>query len=88
MAQHCVRLPGETDRFLDLAYPEAMVGIEAVSWTWHAQRSDWVKDRTRNNGLIAVGWRMVEITWEQRRRQPAQIVELVRQTLALAATPG
>ena len=88
VAQHCVQLLGEKDRYLDLAYPQAMVGIEAVSWTWHAQRSDWAKDRTRNNALIAAGWRMLEITWEQRRRQPAQIVELVRQTLALASSTG
>lgn len=75
--QHCVILLDGSERYLDLAYPIDRVGIEAVSWMWHAQHSDWVADQERNNALAAVGWRMIGVTWQQRRDRPETIAAAV-----------
>ena len=87
VTQHPVLLADGSKRFLDLAYPDALLGIEAVSWEWHAQRSDWAADQERNNGLAAIGWRMVGVTWDQRRHRPDSIASAVRAALAWRSSP-
>ena len=87
VTQHPVLLADGSKRFLDLAYPDARLGIEAVSWEWHAQRSDWAADQERNNGLAAIGWRMVGVTWDQRRHRPDSIASAVRAALAWRSSP-
>ncbi len=72
-------------RFLDLAYPAHRVAIELDSWQWHAQRSDWSADHTRNSTLTAMGWRILHITWDDLVYRPEYVVKLVSQALGLAA---
>jgi very-short-patch-repair endonuclease len=61
--QHLVRLPGGALARLDFAYPDAMLGIEADGYRWHSGREAWSDDRTRTNGLVGVGWRILHTTW-------------------------
>ena len=80
-----VVLPSGDKRYVDLAYADELVGVEPAGFRWHNGRRQWATDLTRNNELIAVGWRLIPVTWEQRRRGPNVIVQTVRGALASAA---
>ena len=62
---------------MDFAYPELLVGIEADSYRHHSSRTDWARDRTRNNLLVAIGWRILPVTWEDLVDRPAELVALI-----------
>lgn len=60
--QHLVVGPDGQPMFLDLAYPEHLVGIELDGWAFHNQRSDFDRDRRRRNALTLLGWRIYQFT--------------------------
>jgi len=62
--QYEVALPGGRRAFLDFAYPEVKLGLEADSYRHHSSRIDWGRDHTRNRLLTAVGWRILPVTWD------------------------
>ena len=71
-------------RYVDLAYPDALVGVEPAGYRWHSGRRQWATDLTRNNELIRLGWRLIPVTWEQRRTGRDAVVQTVRGALAAA----
>ena len=73
VAQFKVVLPGGRVVFLDFAYPDAKLALEADSFIWHATREAWRRDRARNNELIADGWSILPITWDLIVRHPGQL---------------
>ena len=75
-------------RYVDLAYPELLVGVEPAGYRWHNGRRQWATDLTRNHELIRLGWRLIPVSWEQRRKGHVVIVETVRGALAAAARTG
>lgn len=79
--QFRVNLPNGEERFLDFAYPEVMLAIEADSYTWHAARLAWEADRERNNQLVAVGWSFLPLTWGAVRYDPKGVARKVRDSL-------
>ena len=66
MRQHTV-VTTSGDRHIDLAYPQARIGIEPAGFKWHASRTAWASDLTRNDSLAAIGWLIFGVTWEERR---------------------
>jgi len=81
MPQFRVTLPSGEERFLDFAYPEVKLAIEADSYTWHAARRSWEEDRERNNELVALGWSFLPLTWSAVRYDPAGVARKVRDSL-------
>jgi len=79
--QFRVVLPNGGERFLDFAYPEVRLAIEADSYIWHASREAWEKDRERNNDLVALGWSFLLLTWDTVRYLPAEAATKVRDSL-------
>jgi very-short-patch-repair endonuclease len=79
--QHEVRLDGGRRAFLDFAYPDVLFAIEADSYRHHSSRTDWSRDRTRNNLLIAAGWRILPVTWDDLVLRPTELVALVARGL-------
>ena len=75
-------LPGGKLAVLDVAYPDFRVGIEADSYRYHSSRLDWSRNRTRNNPLTALGWRILPVTWDDVVRRPEQVVALLQTALA------
>lgn len=61
--QHQVEWRGERYR-IDFAFPHAMVAIEAQSKRWHSNRQSIVRDARKNNALVALGWSVIYVTWE------------------------
>jgi very-short-patch-repair endonuclease len=73
------------DRFVarvDFAYPKARVIIEVDGYRYHSGRSAWQRDIERNNALLALGWSVMHVTWEQIRRRPERVVSQLRTLLA------
>ncbi|MDQ3895864.1 MAG: hypothetical protein M3326_01220 [Actinomycetota bacterium] len=79
--QHEVRLPDGRRVFLDFAYPDVLLGIEADSYRHHSSRAAWARDRTRNNLLTALGWRILPVTWDDLVHLPAEFLALVGRAL-------
>ena len=80
-AQFRVALPCGDERFLDFAYPEVRLAIEADSYLWHASREAWERDRQRNNELVALGWSFLPLTWDLVRYKPAEAARQVHDSL-------
>jgi hypothetical protein len=48
----------------DLCYPELKIAIEAQSVEWHLLRRDaWLRDMDRLNRLQALGWIVIQVSW-------------------------
>ncbi|HEV3497359.1 MAG TPA: DUF559 domain-containing protein, partial [Actinomycetes bacterium] len=77
-----VLLPDGGSAFLDFAWPELRLGVEANSYRHHARRLDWSRDHTRNNLLTAVGWRILPVTWDDMVERPDELVDLLRRARA------
>jgi very-short-patch-repair endonuclease len=78
MAQYRVLMTDGSEVFLDFAYPDVMLAIEADSFLWHASLADWQRDRARNNELIALGWSILPITYDLVVHTPAEAARQVR----------
>jgi very-short-patch-repair endonuclease len=70
---------------VDFAFGEARLIIEADRRRHHMSKLDFENDRRRDNTLMADGWRVLRITWEQLSDHPHEVVRLVRQALRQAA---
>jgi very-short-patch-repair endonuclease len=78
VAQYRVLMTDGSEVFLDFAYPDVMLAIEADSFLWHASLADWQRDRARNNELIALGWSILPITYDLVVHTPAEAARQVR----------
>jgi predicted transcriptional regulator of viral defense system len=70
---------------VDFVYRDAKLVIEADSRLHHSSLTDFESDRTRDNRLMAAGWRVLRITWAMLVERPRQVAELVRTALRTAA---
>ena len=70
---------------IDYVYRSCRVIFELDGRRFHSQLLDQESDRRRDNRLMAAGWRVIRITWEQLISRPWEVVELVRRVLAAAA---
>jgi very-short-patch-repair endonuclease len=73
-----VRRPDGTVKYVDLAYPEYLLAVEADSYRYHSSLKQWARDRVRNNELMALGWRVLPVTYEDLRANPAAVADQVR----------
>ena len=81
LTQYEVALPEGRRAFLDFAYPEWKLGIEADSYRHHSSRIDWGRDRTRNRLLTALGWRILPVIWDDLVPHPAALMALIARSL-------
>ena len=89
ITQYEVILPdGRVIRF-DVAYPDDWVALEGDSYTYHSSHTDWARDQTKRNMLVAIGWRVLPITYydvTQRRAWVREIVQRARNRELCART--
>jgi very-short-patch-repair endonuclease len=81
LCQLKVRLRNGRYVFLDFAFPEALLAIEADSYRHHSSLGDWSRDRTRNSELVALGWRILPVTYQELRRTPGLVAVRVETAL-------
>lgn len=79
--QHEVRVGGRR-RYLDFAWPDCRVALEADGYRWHSSRSAWESDRARLRELRRAGWTVVQVTHDD---VVGGADELVRELAALLA---
>lgn len=69
----------------DFSYPDRKLIVEAVSYRWHSGRTAWARDQSRANELAALGWRLINVTWEDLRDRPDQTIGRVDRALRLGS---
>ena len=60
---------------LDVAYPDAKIGLEAHSSRWHSSAERVRKDARRHNRLTAAGWRVLYETYDDLKNRPSDILD-------------
>jgi very-short-patch-repair endonuclease len=75
--QYRVLMDDGSEVFLDFAYPDVKLAIEADSYVWHASLADWQRDRARNNDLVALGWSILPLTYDLVVHIPAEAARQV-----------
>ena len=79
--QHEVVLPSGRTFRLDDAWPDAMLFAELDGWAWPGDRRAFQRDRSRQNELVAVGWRPLRFTYEDVVHRPSETAERTLRTL-------
>lgn len=75
--QHAVR-DGDFKAYLDLAWPPLMWGLECDSLAWHSGKRAHEWDRQRRRNLKALGWDLVEVTYDDVTKRRAATGEQLR----------
>ena len=70
---------------VDLAYPQGGLAIEVDSRLWHAGRADLQRNTSKQNVLVAEGWRVLRFTWFDVKSRPGYVLATVGPLLSRAA---
>lgn len=68
--------------WVDFAYVNARLLVEADGFEFHRDRADYRKDRRRANAYCRLGWRLLRFSWEDVRFDPDYVVAAVAFELA------
>jgi len=69
---------------VDFAYPDRGLVIEADSYRWHDGRAAFERDRLRISELVALGWRVLLVTWLQLKYRLEDTMGRVRRALEVS----
>ncbi|HWE13637.1 MAG TPA: DUF559 domain-containing protein, partial [Solirubrobacteraceae bacterium] len=69
----------------DLLWREQRVIAEFDSWSFHGGPRSFQRDRERHNALVAMGYDVIHITWQQLTESPEQVLVWVASALVRAA---
>lgn len=75
-------LPDGRRVFLDFAWPDVRVALEAQSYRHHAGRIAWSRDQSRLAILASIGWRVVPVTWEDLVGAPRNLIATLQRAHA------
>lgn len=67
---------------IDVAFPGARLAIEVDGWAFHVDPERFVHDRLRKRALVADGWTVIEVTWDDLLHRPDEVIAQVRRTLS------
>ncbi|MFI7062224.1 DUF559 domain-containing protein [Kribbella sp. NPDC050124] len=67
---------------VDLGHRQARLALEAEGFEFHGSRRDFSADCHRYDELVAAGWLVLRLTYEQVIGDPAWVVAIIRSTLA------
>jgi very-short-patch-repair endonuclease len=76
---------GGTVFYLDFAYPDHLVGIEADGRRWHSDAAAFEHDRAKHNALTAAGWKILRVTDRQIRTDADGVRAQLHNLVGLAA---
>ncbi|MFP5351141.1 MAG: type IV toxin-antitoxin system AbiEi family antitoxin domain-containing protein [Actinomycetota bacterium] len=69
----------------DFAYPAQFLVLEVQSARWHLEKDRWLSDMERRNRLMLLGWRILEIPWQDIVRRPGKVIERIDTALRVTA---
>ena len=70
---------------VDCVWRDQRVIVELDSRRHHSALLDRESDRRRDNELMAAGWRVLRVTWDDLEHRPASVARWIRAALASAA---
>lgn len=76
---------GDFRAYIDLAYPELGIAIEADGYRWHDGRRAFEADRKRASELASRGWRVIHVTWLQLKYDSEAVVTTLERALRTPA---
>ena len=71
---------------VDIAFPEVRFALEVDGWAFHVDRERFVGGRGRKRELVAQGWTVAEVTWQDLVERPDEVIDQVRRTLLRLST--
>lgn len=83
--QHEIRAAGELVARVDFAYPDLRLAIELDGEAYHFGERAERRDRTRENAVVALRWRVLRFDWEDVTRRADYAIETVRGALRAIA---
>ncbi len=66
---------------LDFAFPELRIAIEVQSRRWHSSWAAQRSDMERLNRLQALGWIIIQVTYEDLERRPESVARRIRDAI-------
>lgn len=76
-----VAVGGGSEVVIDIAFPGVRLALEVDGWAHHVDHARFVGDRVRKRTLVAAGWTVAEVTWEDLERRPAEVLDQIRRAL-------
>jgi very-short-patch-repair endonuclease len=59
---------------IDVAFLGSRVAVEIDGWAHHSGPEQFGRDRTRQNALILLGWRVLRFTWRDLTEHPDRVI--------------
>ncbi len=81
VAQHAVATPAGHFR-VDVAFPAIRLAIEVDGYAYHSHDERFQQDRTKQNALLAAGWRVLRFTWADLVERPQHVLAQIASLLA------
>ena len=69
---------------IDIAWPAWKVGVECDGFRYHSEREHLERDTARQNRLVALGWRLVRVTWRQIDQDSQGVLDAIHKVRAEA----
>jgi very-short-patch-repair endonuclease len=67
---------------VDIAFPAEKFALEVDGWAFHHDPARFVSGRARKRALVADGWVVAEVAWEDLVNRPEKVLDEIRRTLA------
>ena len=67
---------------IDVAFPDIRLAIEVDGFAYHSGDERFQRDRSRQNLLIAAGWRVLRFTWADIEDRPEYVISSIHSLLA------
>ena len=68
------------------AFPEQSLAIECDGYEHHGVREAFDDDRLRMARLVALGWRVMPLTWKHVTEQRTKVLARIKEALAFRVT--
>ncbi len=81
VSQHRVHDLGKHVARPDFAYPDLKIAVEVDGYKFHAGRRSWAHDKRKRAELVARGWIVIEVSWEDVTGDPDGVARLIRQAI-------
>jgi hypothetical protein len=76
ISNHEIRLGNGQRRVLDRAWPEHRIGLEAHSWQYHSNTTDWGRTMIRDRSVLVAGWTILPVVVEDTRSPKALLADM------------
>ena len=67
---------------VDCIWSESRLVVELDSHRFHGSKGARERDRKRDNQLVAAGWRVIRVTWDDLKERPDEVVAQIVAALA------